>query len=121
MSKITAKNKTQQELPLSTNEVAQSSKPFKSQLLKWVGNKQKQADDIISYFPKTFDTYFEPFLGSGGVLGVLAPKKAVAGDVYKPLVEIWQTLHSDKELLKTQYAERYTLSQNIGKKEAYKK
>ena len=36
---------------------------------KWVGNKQKQADTIIRYFPTSFDRYFEPFLGSGGVLG----------------------------------------------------
>jgi DNA adenine methylase len=121
MPKMTATKKTQQELPLPSNGAPQSSKPFKSQLLKWVGNKQKQADDIISYFPKTYGTYFEPFLGSGGVLGVLAPKKAVAGDVYKPLVEIWQTLHTDKELLKHQYAERYALSEKLGKKEAYKK
>ena len=121
MPKMTISKTTQQELPLSPNGIAQPSKPFKSQLLKWVGNKQKQATDIISFFPNTFGTYFEPFLGSGGVLGVLAPRKAVAGDVYKPLVEIWQTLHADKELLKSQYAERHALSQNLGKKEAYKK
>ena len=69
------------------------SKPFRTQLLKWVGNKQKQADSIIGFFPKQFGAYFEPFLGSGGVLGVLAPKKAVATDTFAPLVQIWQTLH----------------------------
>lgn len=94
-------------------------KPFRTQLLKWVGNKQKQADEIISYFPKSFGTYFEPFLGSGGVLGVLAPRNAVASDAFAPLVEIWQTLHSDKEMLKFQYAERYALIDEIGKKKAY--
>ena len=65
---MTISKTTQQELPLSPNGIAQPSKPFKSQLLKWVGNKQKQATDIISFFPNTFGTYFEPFLGSGGVL-----------------------------------------------------
>ncbi len=38
------------------------AKPFRTQLLKWVGNKQKQAGAIISHFPKTFGTYYEPFL-----------------------------------------------------------
>lgn len=96
-------------------------KPFRTQLLKWVGNKQKQADSIIRFFPKQFGTYFEPFLGSGGVLGVLAPKKAVASDTFAPLIQIWQTLHADREVLKQQYAERHALIAQIGKKAAYDK
>lgn len=95
--------------------------PFKTQLLKWVGNKQKQAPDIISFFPDSYNTYIEPFLGSGGVLGVLAPKKAIGSDIFQPLVGIWQTLHDDKELLKEQYAVRHALINKIGKKEAYDK
>jgi DNA adenine methylase len=93
--------------------------PFRSQLLKWVGNKQKHADAIIAHFPPDYGTYFEPFLGSGGVLGVLAPKQAVASDAFGPLVEIWQTLRADKERLKMHYAERYALIEAMGKKEAY--
>lgn len=88
---------------------ASAAKPFRTQLLKWIGNKQRQADAIIAHFPRQFGTYFEPFLGSGGVLGVLAPKKAIASDTFGPLVEIWQTLHDDKELLKRQYAQRHAL------------
>lgn len=95
------------------------TKPFRTQLLKWVGNKQKQADAIIGYFPKQFGTYFEPFLGSGGVLGVLAPKKALASDTFAPLVHIWQTLHNDKNKLKQHYAERHALISQLGKKAAY--
>lgn len=92
---------------------------FRTQLLKWVGNKQKQADSLISHFPNNFGTYFEPFLGSAGVLGTLAPEKAVASDAFLPLIQIWQTLRSDKDLLKRQYAERYALISVMGKREAY--
>lgn len=92
---------------------------FHTQLLKWVGNKQKQADSIIAHFPSRFGTYFEPFLGSGGVLGTLAPKRALASDVFLPLVEIWQTLQADKELLKCQYSDRHALISVMGKREAY--
>lgn len=95
------------------------TKPFRTQLLKWVGNKQKQADAIIRYFPQRFGTYFEPFLGSGGVLGVLAPRRAVASDAFSPLIQIWQTLHDEPALLKRHYAERYALIAEIGKKAAY--
>ena len=107
-----------EDAPLPTSG---GSRPFRTQLLKWVGNKQKQADAIIGCFPKRFGTYFEPFLGSGGVLGVLAPRRAVASDTFAPLVEIWQTLHSDKAALKQQYAERHALIAQLGKKNAYER
>jgi len=99
--------------------VADGARPFRTQLLKWIGNKQKQAESIIGFFPRHFGTYFEPFLGSGGVLGVLAPNAAVASDSFAPLVEIWQTLHSDREALVRQYAERHALIAQLGKKGAY--
>lgn len=92
---------------------------FNTQLLKWIGNKQKQAEAIIAHFPANYRTYYEPFLGSGGVLGVLAPDEAVASDTFGPLIEIWQTLRDDKDLLKQQYADRHALIDQLGKKEAY--
>jgi DNA adenine methylase len=96
-----------------------SAGPFRSQLLKWIGNKQKQADAIIAHFPTGFGTYFEPFLGSGGVLGVLSPERAIASDGFLPLMEIWRSLPSDREQLKRDYADRYALIARLGKKRAY--
>ncbi len=83
--------------------------PLTGQLLKWIGNKQRQAAVIGSYFPPEFGTYYEPFLGSGGVLATLAPRKAVGSDVFAPLVEIWQTLHNAPETLKEWYANRWNI------------
>jgi DNA adenine methylase len=93
--------------------------PFKTQLLKWIGNKQKQAHEIIRYFPQRFGVYREPFLGGGGVLGVLAPERAIASDVFLPLIQIWQTLRAAPDELKTWYERRYTLMQDMGKHAAY--
>jgi len=81
-------------------------KPLKAQLLKWIGNKQRFAHEIASYFPKKFNIYREPFLGSGAVLGTLAPEKAVASDSFEPLIGIWQALQKTPETLKEWYAER---------------
>lgn len=81
--------------------------PFKTGLLKWIGNKQRMAHEIVSHFPPNFGTYFEPFLGSAAVLGTLQPKRAIGSDTFAPLVEIWQTLHADPAKLKRWYAERY--------------
>lgn len=77
--------------------------PFKSQLLKWIGNKQRLAPQILANFPTHWDTYHEPFLGSGGVLGTLGPDKAFASDVLAPLMEIWQLLAKDPEKLVAHY------------------
>ena len=81
--------------------------PFKAQLLKWVGNKQRFAHEIASFFPNDFGTYYEPFLGSGAVLGTLQPASAVASDAFGPLIEIWRTLHADPDLVKSWYEERW--------------
>ena len=79
----------------------------RKQLLKWIGNKQRFANEIVSCFPATFHTYFEPFLGSGAVLGTVAPERAIASDIFEPLIKIWQALKDDHETLKQWYAERW--------------
>lgn len=94
-------------------------KPFKLQLLKWIGNKQRFAHEIISYFPPEFGCYYEPFVGSGAVLGTLAPKAGFASDLFKPLVEIWVTLRESPETLKRWYSDRWQTIKNHGKVAAY--
>lgn len=96
-------------------------KPFKLQLLKWIGNKQRFAHEIASYFPSSFNRYFEPFLGSGAVLGTLSPKVGFGTDIFHPLMQIWQTLHSDPEKLKKWYIERWESARTGDKKEGYEK
>lgn len=45
-------------------------------LLKWIGNKQRFANIIVSHMPSTFNNYYEPFLGSGAVLAELLHQDA---------------------------------------------
>jgi DNA adenine methylase len=80
---------------------------FNCQLLKWIGNKQRFAHEIVSYFPVGFGVYLEPFLGSGAVLGTLAPERGVASDIFRPLIEIWKSLHTDPALLNRWYSDRW--------------
>jgi len=95
--------------------------PFQTGLLKWIGNKQRAAHEIASYFPAGFRTYYEPFLGSGAVLATLAPKQAVGSDTFRPLVEIWQTLHDSPETLKRWYSERWHQVMSGDKVEGYER
>jgi DNA adenine methylase len=109
------------QLPLFESESTNSHQiaPFKTQLLKWIGNKQRFAHEIANYFPSSYNTYYEPFLGSGAVLGTVAPERAVASDALKPLVEIWQTLKSSPEILKHWYKQRWDLYKSQEKISAY--
>jgi DNA adenine methylase len=95
--------------------------PFTSQLLKWIGNKQRFAHEIVSYFPAEFSNYFEPFLGSGAVLGTLAPKKGFASDSFGPLVDIWRTLREKPKQLSDWYAKRWYQMMSGNKVKEYEK
>lgn len=95
--------------------------PFTPQLLKWVGNKQRFAHEIVGSFPENFDRYYEPFLGSGGILATLAPVNASASDTFSPLMEIWLTLKSNPNQLKKWYRERWENAHGERKREGYEK
>lgn len=94
-------------------------KAFSLQLLKWIGNKQRFAHEIVGYFPTTFGRYIEPFLGSGAVLGTLAPTDALAGDVIQPLIELWQRVGSDPEVVKGWYSDRWSRMATDTKEEVF--
>lgn len=80
--------------------------PFKTQLLKWVGSKQRVAHLIAAAFP-AHAAYHEPFLGAGGVMGTLAPVRGFGADVFAPLIGIWQALSREPEVLKGWYGTRW--------------
>lgn len=93
--------------------------PPKSQLLKWVGNKQKFAVAITRYFPNDYNRFFEPFLGSGAILATVAPHDGMGSDTFKPLMEIWATLKtSPKELVNWYASNRNQIGQKT-KQEVY--
>ncbi|WP_432776272.1 DNA adenine methylase [Brevibacillus gelatini] len=83
------------------------------QLLKWVGNKHRFAEEIVSYMPEKIDTYIEPFLGSGAVLGKLAAEKqnslfprynqAIGGDILPFLIGIFEYVKNDPDTLIRHY------------------
>ena len=93
--------------------------PPKSQLLKWVGNKQKFAGEITKCFPVGFRTFYEPFLGSGAITATVAPKSGVGSDIFKPLIDIWQKLKEDPSELVEWYAARRNRLDNEDNKDVY--
>lgn len=101
------------------NEFAIKHRPLKVQLLKWIGNKQRFAHEIISYFPSVYGRYYEPFLGSGAVLGTLSPENGNGSDTFLQLIEIWLKLKNDPEGLIDWYSENWRKLVNNDKVESY--
>jgi len=82
--------------------------------IKWTGSKRSQAQEIISYFPKSINTYYEPFLGSGAILGHLKQEKAVCSDVNKPLMLLWQEVQNNPQKMATDYRNKWNALQKNG-------
>lgn len=87
-------------------------------LLKWIGNKQRFASTIISYMPNEFNNYYEPFLGSGAVLGELLSQDrtkmfphfnhAYASDILPFLIDIFKSVKESPNELVEYYAKEIT-------------
>lgn len=95
--------------------------PFRTQLLKWIGNKQRFAHEIAAYFPTDVKTYFEPFLGSGAVLAALQPRRALGSDAFGPLMDIWKTFAAEPETVMRWYGKRHQEYNDFGGKGGYER
>lgn len=73
------------------------------QFLKWIGNKQRFARSISRILPVPAKRYIEPFVGSGAVLGAVAPTEGIAGDALKPLTDLWTMLQNDPQQILEYY------------------
>jgi DNA adenine methylase len=80
----------------------------KGQLLKWIGNKHKYAHAITSYFPTEYNTYFEPFVGTGAILATVEPEVAIAGDNNQHLIAFWLLVQSEPASLMKYYRKTIT-------------
>lgn len=89
-------------------------------LIKWMGSKRKQAEEIIARFPRQIDTYHEPFVGSGAVLFRLMSsdikvERFRCSDLCKPLIDLWNTVIREPRLLATRYEEMWHGLKDRGK------
>lgn len=83
-------------------------------VIKWSGSKRSQATKIKSYFPETFNYYYEPFIGGGSMLYAINPSKSICGDICEPLIELWKEIRDNPEELAHNYSIRWSRLQNEG-------
>ena len=67
-------------------------------VIKWSGSKRSQCENIIKYFPKEMDTYYEPFCGGASVCRALMESKDhkvnkfVCSDLNRDLINLWNAV-----------------------------
>jgi DNA adenine methylase len=71
------------------------AKPF----LKWAGGKRQLLEQLRMFIPRSYDRYFEPFLGGGALFFDLKPKKGVLSDVNPELVDCYVAVRDHVEEL----------------------
>ena len=79
-------------------KVNQKITPF----LRWIGGKSKLIKYLKNYVPPDFcseNYYYEPFLGAGSLFFHLTPQKAYLSDSNKDLIECYNTIKNDPELI----------------------
>lgn len=65
-------------------------KPF----LKWVGGKRQLLPQLKQYIPKSFERYYEPFVGGGALLFELRPERAVINDINEELINCYRVVQN---------------------------
>lgn len=67
--------------------------------LRRPGNKSKHLKHILPLIPKNYNTYIEPFVGTGALFLELEPKKWIINDMNKDIISIWNLVKTDPEYL----------------------
>lgn len=98
----------------------EGARPF----LKWVGGKGGVIAELKQFFPESYNSYFEPFVGGGAVFFSLKTKKSTINDINQSLMCAYKNIrdHVDKiieELTKIQ-SEYHSLDPDNQKNKFYK-
>ncbi|MDQ1340976.1 MAG: hypothetical protein QG567_2134, partial [Campylobacterota bacterium] len=71
-------------------------KPF----IKWAGGKRQLIKKIKENMPKSYNSYFEPFIGGGALYFELKPQRAFINDYNSELTNLYSVVkHKPRELI----------------------
>jgi len=96
-------------------------------VIKWSGSKRSQSEEIIKSFPKTINTYYEPFVGGGSVLRQLLHSdikvnKYICSDINKDLISLWNMIKNNPSELIKKYTSMWNelnIDNDIERKKQY--
>lgn len=88
-------------------------------IVKWVGSKRIQSEDIVAHFPYFISTYYEPFCGGCSVLFQLLNSpdhyvnRCVCSDINGDLIDLWNTVKRDPDGLFSEYERMWNEMRSI--------
>lgn len=63
-----------------------------SPFVKWAGGKKQLLGKLLERMPKSYNGYYEPFVGGGALFFEHQPKRAVINDVNPQLINVYRQL-----------------------------
>lgn len=94
-------------------------------IVKWVGGKRQLMFELIKNMPKSYNRYFEPFIGGGALFFELQPEQAYISDMNEELINLYSVVRDYvyeliKDLSKHEVSKEYFLEiRNIDRTEQY--
>jgi DNA adenine methylase len=74
-----------------------------SKFIKWAGGKGQLLNQFKTLFPKKFNRYLEPFVGSGAIFFYIIqkykPKEIIISDINEELINTYEIIRDDVERL----------------------
>ena len=68
-------------------------------IVKWVGGKRQLMFELLKNMPKTYNRYFEPFIGGGALFFELQPDNAYISDMNEELINLYQVVRDEVDEL----------------------
>ena len=94
-------------------------------IVKWVGGKRQLMFELLKNLPKSYNRYFEPFIGGGALFFELQPDNAYISDMNEELINLYSVVRDSvdeliEDLSKHEVSKEYFLKiRNIDRTEKY--
>ena len=95
-------------------------------IVKWVGGKRQLMFELLKSMPKSYNRYFEPFIGGGALFFELQPENAYISDMNEELINLYSVVRDNvyeliSDLNKHEVSKEYFLEiRNIDRTDEYK-
>lgn len=95
-------------------------------IVKWVGGKRQLMFELLKNMPKSYNRYFEPFIGGGALFFELQPENAYISDMNEELINLYSVVRDSvyeliADLNKHEVSKAYFLEiRNLDRTDEYK-
>ena len=95
-------------------------------IVKWVGGKRQLMFELLKNMPKSYNRYFEPFIGGGALFFELQPENAYISDMNEELINLYSVVRDNvyeliSDLNKHEVSKEYFIDiRNLDRTSEYK-